>query len=246
MRILSFLNLKGGPGKTTLAVNTAYFLGEELSARVLVIDNDKQGNASQFFNVNTELSLADLLLNQATTADVIQKTRYSHVDIIPSDMALATACLSILQNTDVEQHKILAKALSSVYEDYDICIIDNAPDINISVLNAMVISDEIIIVTVPDEYSQRGIKEMKTQIELARHYNPNLVYRCLFNKMTGSTTSLFYRGEIAKNHPIFHTNIHYSKDWPNATTQKKLSIFELSPRCVLARDMKSFLSELFH
>lgn len=245
LKTISFINLKGGVGKTTVSVNLAYFLAEKLNAKVLFIDNDKQGNASQFFEADTDLSLADLLMQAAATADVVKKTRYKNIDIIPADMSLASANFAVLQNTEIEQHKILDKALTSVQNSYDICIIDNPPDINLSVLNALIVTDEIIVVTVPDEYSGHGIDEMKNQIQLAKQYNPNLIYRgCVFNKMSGSSTSLYYRGLIEENHPIFHTSLHYSKDWLNTTTQKKLSIFELSPRCRFARDMKNFIAEL--
>src|ERR1041385_7123144 len=44
--ILSFINLKGGVGKTTIAVATAEFLAHEHRKRTLVIDLDPQTNAT--------------------------------------------------------------------------------------------------------------------------------------------------------------------------------------------------------
>ncbi|WP_333594551.1 ParA family protein [Anaerospora hongkongensis] len=246
MQTIAFINLKGGPGKTTIATNTACYLAEKLGTTVLFVDNDKQGNASQFFGAQTERTLADILLQKATTAEVIQKTRYENIDIIAADMCLAAANLALL-NQEEEQHNILARAFAPIQTSYDFCIIDNPPDINLSVLNALIVTDEMIVVSNPDEYSLQGIKEMEPQIELARQYNPNLVYRgCLINKMSGTSTSYHYRDKIRQSHPVFKTNLRYTRDWLDATTLHKVSIFELSPRCAFAQDLKKFIEELLY
>jgi chromosome partitioning protein len=48
MQVISFMNMKGGVGKTTLAVNIAYVLAALHDKRVLVIDVDPQFNATQY------------------------------------------------------------------------------------------------------------------------------------------------------------------------------------------------------
>lgn len=45
---IAFINMKGGVGKTTLAVNVAYTLTKEENKRVLIIDMDPQMNATQY------------------------------------------------------------------------------------------------------------------------------------------------------------------------------------------------------
>lgn len=47
MIVISFVNMKGGVGKTTLSVNVADFLVKRHSKKVLFIDMDPQFNATQ-------------------------------------------------------------------------------------------------------------------------------------------------------------------------------------------------------
>lgn len=49
MKTISIANLKGGVGKTITTINLRYLLASEFGMRVLVVDNDQQGNTSQFF-----------------------------------------------------------------------------------------------------------------------------------------------------------------------------------------------------
>ena len=66
MQVISIVNLKGGVGKTTTAVNMAYELAVHHNCRVLLIDADHQGNASKFFGAQVfSGSLADLIEGRA-------------------------------------------------------------------------------------------------------------------------------------------------------------------------------------
>ena len=59
MKTISCINLKGGVGKTTIVTNAAFALANFWGARILVIDNDKQGNASLFLGGHTKATLTD-------------------------------------------------------------------------------------------------------------------------------------------------------------------------------------------
>ena len=48
MQVISFMNMKGGVGKTTLAVNVAYGLSYAHKKKVLIVDGDPQFNATQY------------------------------------------------------------------------------------------------------------------------------------------------------------------------------------------------------
>ena len=61
MKTVSIINLKGGVAKTLTTVSMAYALSQQYNARVLVVDNDKQGNCSKTFGVHSydRQSIAD-------------------------------------------------------------------------------------------------------------------------------------------------------------------------------------------
>jgi len=120
MKTFSFINKKGGVGKTTITVNMAYAIAESCDLRVLVIDNDDQGNDSQFFDADPEKSLADILLGKAEIQDVIQPTRYSNIDIVASGAALLDANVAVIKDEEIVQQTILKESLEKVAANYEV------------------------------------------------------------------------------------------------------------------------------
>lgn len=261
MKTISCINLKGGVGKTTIVTNAAFALANFWGARILVIDNDKQGNASLFLGGHAKATLTDLLLEGVDVNDCIQPTRYTpewfvtrrrnqrqkihfydaRIDLIASDMGLMDANLSILADSDKRQDDILRTALTKVNDVYDICLIDNPPDINISVLNALTASDEVIIISTPDAYSVQGIYEMVTLIQNeVSQFNPQLVFSgILFNKCAANSTA--YIREIEQKYPVFPQKIRLTRDKTDESTRLRQSIYEFSPQCGFAIDLGNFL-----
>lgn len=87
MKVISIINLKGGVAKTTTAVSMAELLAEgdkrrkRPGSRVLLFDNDKQGNASRLFEVyrrEEEAEAAEMWLRTKGSCPVFkQKIRHS-------------------------------------------------------------------------------------------------------------------------------------------------------------------------
>lgn len=246
MKTISLINKKGGVGKTTITVNLAYALAESCDLRVLVVDNDDQGNATQFFGTRrAESGLADVL----TGADIracLSKTRYSLIDLLPSDERLLEANMAVIKDETIVQQSILKDALQSIDEMYDICLIDNPPSINASVINALVASDEVIIVTTPDMYGLRGVEQMMTYINaIQAGYNPQLRFRgCLLNKFSMTPHGFKILAKLRKDIPLFRSRIRYTKDKPEAAAEEQQAIFEYSPNCGFSCDLVKFLREL--
>ena len=94
MRTISIINLKGGCAKTLSSINIAYVLASVHGGRVLLLDNDKQGDASKIMNRHgyERPGTADILTERKIgMSEVIQVTDYEGLDIITANMNLLTA-----------------------------------------------------------------------------------------------------------------------------------------------------------
>ena len=181
MKTISVINLKGGVAKTISSVNIAHILAAVHGYKVLLVDNDKQGNASKIMNRHgyEAAGVAEVMTDRSIdTAAVIQNTDYEGLDIITANMNLLTANLTVMLDQSRPQQTRFRKALQQVAGEYDYCIIDNAPDINISTINALVASDDVIVPITIDDFSLDGLAELKEQIDNTREdLNQTLCFR---------------------------------------------------------------------
>lgn len=247
MKTICFCNKKGGVGKTSIAINIAYFLSNTINSglRVLYIDNDEQGNGTDFFGGNYENTLADLLLGKKKIEDIIQPTRYKGIDLISCNDDIVLAALEVQKNDNIIQQDILKENLDRLADKYDYCIIDNPPAINITVINAFVAADLAIIVTQPHIFSESGVVKTIDYIATLQEYNTDLNYRVLMNNASGSDNCLNRSMSLKLKHiPVLNAKVRRTIDRVDAATSGHKSIYEYSPRCKFALDLKKIVLEL--
>ena len=201
MTKIAIINLKGGVGKSVTACNLACVLGWKYSRRVLVMDLDKQANSSKFFKCfdPDEKSMADVLTLEAKLGDVIRipdytklgnviqipdYTNFQFVDVAPSCMNMIFANQRLTLETMRPRHDRLRNALEKHREDYDYCIMDCPPDIDMATVNALVCADWVIIPVDCGEWAMDGLAEILKQVKEAKEaYNPALEVLCVLPTM---------------------------------------------------------------
>ena len=149
MKIVSFFNVKGGVGKTTLTILTAITLSKE-GKKVLIIDADTQANLTQFmYKVShNDKTLFDGLINSLSADQLILKSpveKYPNIDLIPSDLSLSV--LSEYLTTKTNREKSVWRWFKNnidIIKEYDYIFVDLSPSYYLIASNFMIISDSII------------------------------------------------------------------------------------------------------
>ena len=250
MRIVSIINLKGGVAKTVSSVNIAHILSSVHNKKVLLIDNDKQGDASKLLNRHsyTRPGTAKILTDRELDMSVIiQPTNYEGLDVVTANMNLLTATLEVMLDQKRPQHNRFKKALEQVEEKYDYCIIDNAPDINISTINALAASDDVLVPVMIDDFAIDGLRELVEQIDNTREdLNPGLRFCGCFITQFDRANEADTQGEAylkgLEAYPLFETHIRRTLKMKPSTFARK-PILEYSSRCGAARDYKALVEE---
>lgn len=189
--ILSIANQKGGVGKTTTAVNLSAAL-KTIKKRVLLIDIDPQGNATMGCGIdknNLKNSTCELLLDECSIEDVITHSEQVNIDVIPANINLIAAEVSLLKGEHLEYK--LKKVLAKVDDQYDYIIIDCPPSLNMLTINAFTASKGIIIPMQCEYYALEGLSALIQTIEkIQATTNPNLEITGLIRTMYDTRNNL--------------------------------------------------------
>ena len=157
MRCIALFSVKGGVGKTALAVNLAHAAATLSGRRTLLWDLDAQGAASWLLKVEPRAGAkARKGLAEANLADLVQPTAFPNLDVLAADRSLRRL------ETDLatEGEKRLKKALKSLEDRYDRIILDCPPGLTELADQLFRAADLIVVPLIPSPLSTRALEQL--------------------------------------------------------------------------------------
>jgi chromosome partitioning protein len=247
--IVSVAAQKGGVGKSSLAVHLSGVFAENVG-RVLLCDVDPQASLSSTFIddiYSLDNTLKELLSDPDLPAsEVLQKTNFENIDILPSNLSLGLIEFELL--SDPDNRYLLADKLDEVKEDYSLVLIDCPPSLGIYTRLALVASDFVLI---PLECSSYAVKSTVYLLELInrirKRANPQLkVLGFVINKIDARRRlEQDYNALIREQfkEKVFDTELKNSVKYAEAVTLKLPISFYL-PKSEQAEACRKLVKEI--
>jgi chromosome partitioning protein len=209
--VISVTNQKGGVGKTTSAVNIAYYLAK-MGKKTLIVDFDPQGNATSGLAIDKQAlqaTMTDVILETKQLIDVIIPTDHKNLFIAPTTPHLANTEVELAQAN--RRFTRLKNAIDTTH-GYDFVIIDSPPSLSLLTVNGLIAARYILLPVQAEFYALEGLGQLLETMKLVRKsMNPTLDLLGVLPTMVDGRTTLSgqVHEEIKKHFPgkVFKTTI---------------------------------------
>jgi chromosome partitioning protein len=166
--VIAICNSKGGTGKTTTAVGLAAALAAP-RRRVLLVDLDSQGVASQWCGVSRNQfrpSVASVLLEKYPILKAVRHTSQPHFDLLTGSLELASVDLALGGMRGREG--ALARALERIAAHYELILLDCPSGMSLLGVNALVAADALIVPVTPEPLAVAALEGLFASVERVR------------------------------------------------------------------------------
>jgi chromosome partitioning protein len=184
-KVIAFVNMKGGVGKTTCAVNLAAYLARDHQKKVLLVDLDPQTNAS--FSLMSDEAWMKWAEEHGTMAELLEvegrrkqeepvkladcivrgvRPELPTLDLLPSHLKLTFLDLDLAARPGRE--RIFARKLEKVLPEYDLVICDCPPNLQTATQTALYASDHYLVPMQPDFLSSIGLGLLQDRLAYLR------------------------------------------------------------------------------
>ena len=174
MKTLLVTNIKGGVAKSSTAVAIATGLKSlKPDSKVLLIDGDPQGSIKTYFGLklqNSDKDFTSFLIEDTPFEDAIQKINVddSTIDVMISSRKLAEADMKMAAFHRREE--TLKGRFKKQNIQYDYCVIDSSPAMNLVLLNFMTFADYWLIPATMDAFAISNINYLFEQKKIIEEF----------------------------------------------------------------------------
>lgn len=165
---MSFVAIKGGVGKTTLALLNGQYLASK-GYKVLFIDLDHQCNLTHFYDVYEDVSTVANVFAGSDDVNILSVA--PNIDLIAGSMKLDESERKL--ETDPNQNMYLYDWLGDNLEEknldqYDYVILDCRPDFGIATRNAIAVSHTLFSPIIPSDFAFEAKENLEVRLEQYR------------------------------------------------------------------------------
>ena len=248
MRALTFASIKGGVGKTTLAVHTASALADS-GKRTLLMDLDPQGHASLLAGIEVEP-------NSACVADAFGSTPHYPLEqvIHPTERPNLWVAPANLRMVPKERdlfrwgHRLEAipRALQNLSEPFDSLVIDTPPQLNAFTEAALAVADVVTVPVPAMAHALQGLDEIQAMWRDVHDGRPSrmVVTVNLWDRRTTATNSAMEDALAGLEVPITRSRVVRNEALNQAGLAFQV-VYDYAPRSEASANLKELAKELW-
>ena len=174
MAAIAIYSVKGGVGKTTLAVNLAWCAATISRRRTLLWDLDAANGAGFLLGVDPKKkrSADSVFAEGSDPARLIQETGHANLDLLPADESIRTLDRQLDR---LGKKKRLARLVEALHKDYDRVLLDCPPVLNEVSAQVMRAADLVIVPLPPSPRSARAFEVVVEEVRASGKRHPPIL-----------------------------------------------------------------------
>ncbi len=186
-KFIAIASGKGGVGKTSFAINLAVSLSQK-GYHTFLLDADMgMANVDILMNVRVENTIRDIIDNDLHILDVVVDGP-GGVNVIPGGSGFQD-----LANIDVWKFNKLLNSFNDLEKYADYVIIDTGAGIAKNVMNFLMASHEVLVITTPEPHA---ITDAYALIKTINEIDPTIIIKLIINKAESPEEANFIAGKI--------------------------------------------------